>query len=107
MNDVKVVLFPAANDQVIRIEALEDGVVSATLYRPAGSNGGPRVDVFRMHGPIRKSDILCVQVPFGERIRLERTGSSALAIASPENAVDRCPKDIAADAWQVTETRWR
>jgi len=77
LNDVKVLLFPASSEQTIRIDALADGMVSATLYRPAGTAEDPQVEVFRLQGAVRSNDSLRVHVPVGEPMRMERVGEGS------------------------------
>jgi hypothetical protein len=71
LNGVKVLLFPAAREQAIRIEATGDGMLSATVYRPASMDGDSRVNRFHLRGPVRKSETWCIRVPMGEPIRIE------------------------------------
>jgi CRP-like cAMP-binding protein len=83
LNGVKVLLFPAASEQTIRIEAVNDGAVCATLYRPTGTSEDPRVEIFRLQGPVRRCDILRLHVPMGKQVRLERAagGEESPALA--------------------------
>jgi hypothetical protein len=72
LNDVKVLLFPASSEQAIRIEAFADGVLSATLYRPSGTDRDAQVEIFRLDRPVRKNETLRIYAPAGKPVRVER-----------------------------------
>ncbi|MBI2820372.1 MAG: cyclic nucleotide-binding domain-containing protein [Acidobacteria bacterium] len=107
LNDVKLVLFPAASEQTIRIDAAADGMVSATLYRPAGTEGDPRVEVFRLQGPVRQGDCLRVHVPIDKPIRMEPSWAISQEFAVSALPVHELSSASALDPWLITETRWQ
>ena len=86
---VKLVLFPARNDQIIRIEGLEDGKLSAAVLRPAGGGGSGGAEVFRLEGPVRRKEVLRLQVPAGKQIGWEPCRMDPESCFSPPFAVFR------------------
>lgn len=74
LQGVKFVLFPAGNDQTIRIEGTADGTLTATVFRPRTSRKDRRVDVFRLEGRVRQNEVLLLHVPVDKRVRLEPSG---------------------------------
>lgn len=107
LNDVKLVLFPAASEQTIRIDAAADGMISATLYRPAGTAGDPCVEVFRLQGPVRQGDCLRVHVPIDKPIRMEPSWAISQEFAVNALPVHELSSASAPDPWLITETRWQ
>ena len=106
-NGVKLVLFPARNAQVIRIEAFADGELSATVFRPVRAGRRPEVEVVRWEGPVRQDEVLELQVPSGKPLGCKSSaGAPDPCRLVPSPAVP--PGDNpAASRWTVTQARWR
>ncbi|OFV95577.1 MAG: hypothetical protein A3H28_16955 [Acidobacteria bacterium RIFCSPLOWO2_02_FULL_61_28] len=104
---VKLVLFPARNDQTIRIEAYADGNLSATVLRPVGAGRRTEVEVVRWEGPVRENEVLELQVPSGKMSGCKSSaGAPGPCRLVPSSAVP--PGDNpAASRWTVTQARWR
>jgi len=104
---VKLVLFPARNDQVIRIEAFADGELSATVFRPVGSGRRRELEVVRWEGPVQQDEVLELHVPAGKRIGCESSAGApgpCRLVPFPAGA----PRDnSAAKRWAITQARWR
>ena len=98
-NGVKLLLFPAGSDQTIRIEAIGNGAVAASLYRPRGKC----VEVLRLAGPIQANDLLRLRLKHGEPMALDSSRANQPHIS--KLAYD---SSLAVnDHWQVSEARWR
>jgi CRP/FNR family cyclic AMP-dependent transcriptional regulator len=127
-NGVKLILFPSAADQTIRIEAVGDGAVAALLYRPAGTPRHPRVEVLRLAGPIYQNDILRLHVSAGQPVELDSSWAGTLEFVPHEQARVGHPHSHSTRAgsggahvrarvghppaspphlWPVREARWR
>jgi len=76
IDEVKIVLFDAADDQVVELEAWDDGPYSVTVFRPEAGGAKPFV-THRLDGFIAK----------GERRRLHISRSTDVAPAFAENLV--------------------
>jgi hypothetical protein len=63
IDDIKIVIFPARRGQTIRIEAYDDGELSATVLRPGQAGCPAEVDAIRWEGPVRKQEQFDLEVP--------------------------------------------
>ena len=117
-NGVKLILFPAGEEQTIRIEAVGSGTVSGTIYRPNLRDSA--VEVLHLAGAIQKRDVLRVHLPVGSPMEL----TAALAAASEDRQCElrqECPNAALAappsgfpsdwpsdwpSHWQLREARW-
>lgn len=61
VHGVKLVLFPAAEDEVIRILPFDDGVYTATIMRPAESSAG--CALYTLKGRVCRNQTLYLHVP--------------------------------------------
>lgn len=84
---VKVVLFPAAEDRSIRIEAYAEGEYSAAVLRPAA--GTSPVQVSRFEGQVHRDEVMILQVP--------KEGPARIGPARVESAGTR--------SWSISEER--
>ncbi|MBI3934233.1 MAG: cyclic nucleotide-binding domain-containing protein [Acidobacteria bacterium] len=107
LHDVKLLLFPAASEQTIRIEAVGDGFVSATIYRPAGTERNPQVEVLRLHGPVRRRDVLRVHVPISHPIRMEPSWANPNEFAGSAETAMELPATSSSHRWLVSQARWQ
>jgi CRP/FNR family transcriptional regulator, cyclic AMP receptor protein len=100
LNGVKLVLLPAGSEQTLRIHAYAGGVVSATVFRPRGSEAAPRVEVLRLAGPVQEHDTLrlCLPVERSIEVRLNR-GKYSLPVGI-------APGAATAGHWQVSDAGW-
>jgi CRP-like cAMP-binding protein len=109
LNGVKLILFPSDADQTIRIEAVGDGVVAATIYRPRGE----RVEVLRLAGPIREKHVLRLHVPVDRPVEIESSWAGTLASVPHEQACVGHPhshstrRSSGERLWIEKEARWR
>ena len=81
IHGVKLVLFPAGDDQTIRIEGIGDGHVSATFFRSRMARGISVVDVFRLEGPISQDEVVRVHLTAAKGFNLD------LGRVQPENSL--------------------
>ncbi len=73
--DVKLVLFPASETQVLRLDAFDDGDFFATIFRPvAGSLAG--LSVSRFEGRLRRNESAWLWLPAGRGIWIEHSRNS-------------------------------
>ena len=91
LNGVKVILFPSGSDQTIRIEAIADGMVSATIYRSVGTELHPQAEVFRLHGPVHQRDVVLVHVTGNCPIRVEPSWANPEALACSFEDIGELP----------------
>jgi CRP-like cAMP-binding protein len=68
---VKLALFPAAGDQVLRIHPYADGEFSATVFRPAVPGRSTELAVRHFKGNVRRNESLRLHVPAQEEMWLE------------------------------------
>ncbi|HWP84973.1 MAG TPA: hypothetical protein VNN17_07280, partial [Terriglobia bacterium] len=71
INGVKVVLFPADTSQTLRMEAFDDGMVEAAIYRPGGPAVSWKAEVTRLQAPVFRDDILRVHLLPGQPVQWE------------------------------------
>ena len=81
VHDVKILLFPAARNQTLRLEAFGSGHVSATVLRPVC--GHSRMSTFHVEGPIRNDERWRLHVPSSRRIWMEVPRVEAIGIRDP------------------------
>jgi len=77
VQNVKVALFPATQDQTLRIEPYADGEFSATIFRPAIPGSPGAVSIVRAQGPVCQRQNLLLHLPAGSEPWLEVSGASA------------------------------
>ncbi len=63
IGDVKVALFPADEDQVLRIDAYEEGDFSATVLRPRGAGSSATIDIALFSGHLAANGRARLHVP--------------------------------------------
>jgi CRP-like cAMP-binding protein len=104
-NGVKLFLFPASEDQTLRIEGVGEGVVSATVYRPVQNSRGAQVEIFRLQGPIRKDDVLRLHLRAGCPAQVEPSlrNQPPMALITGGSPPSLCAPP---QHWLVTEARW-
>ena len=105
LNGVKVILFPSGSDQTIRIEAIADGMLSATIYRSIGTECDPQAEVFRLHGPVRQSDVVRVHVAGNCPIRVEPSWANPEALACSSEDIGELPSASSLEPGLGTEAR--
>lgn len=107
LNDVKLILFPAASEQTIRIEAFADGTISATLYRAAGPEGPPKAEIFRLRGPLRQGEFVRLHVAAGHPIRMEQFGALPRVVAPRVSPVPELVGPAVPEAGLIAESLWQ
>ena len=75
---VKLALFPASQDQVLRIDAFGDGDFSAVVLRPAVSASDVTPRRSRFVGQIRRNETLRLHVSKCDEVRLEGPSNAAI-----------------------------
>jgi hypothetical protein len=102
---IKVVLFPSGRDQTIRIEAYDDGELSATVLRP-GHSGLPEVEAIRWEGPVRREEAFELRVPAGSNRHgtLPRKAPQACRLVALPGEPDA---DSSVARWSVKQARLR
>ena len=71
VGDVKIALFPAFEDQVLGIDAYEEGDFSATILRPPAAGERPEVDVMRFSGHLAADQSARLHISGSGDLRLE------------------------------------
>jgi hypothetical protein len=83
--DVKLVLFPTSEAQVLRLDAFDDGNFFATIFQPvAGSPAG--LSVSRFEGHVRRNESAWLWLPAGRDIWMERSRNSPHPKPEPPKA---------------------
>ena len=90
VGDVTLLLFPAAPEQTLRIEAYDAGEFSATVFSPACGRQAPGVSVLRLEGQVRKAETLRLHMGTGKRVGPECLESDG-PVASPRLKVQCVP----------------
>jgi CRP/FNR family transcriptional regulator, cyclic AMP receptor protein len=87
ISDIKLVLFPASEPQVLRLDAFGDGNFSASIFRPiAGNSIG--ISVSRFEGHLRRNESRWLCVPAGKRTWIERSTHSSNSKREPPKTRD-------------------
>jgi len=72
IDGVRLALFPACGNQVLRMDAFGDGPFSATVFRPSSHGRGRETSVVCFEGSVRKNETLRLHIPAGKDTWLER-----------------------------------
>jgi len=70
---VKLVLFPASGNQILRMAAFGDGEFSATVFRPPVRGTRRQASVDRFEGRICKNEVMRLHVPANRDTWLEKS----------------------------------
>lgn len=73
IGDVKIALFPAGGDQVLTIDAYDDGDFSATILKPQSAANAAAIDVARFSGHLAANGRARLHVPRDGKAWLERS----------------------------------
>lgn len=79
IGDVKLVLLPACEPQVLRLDAFDDGDFSATLFRPVVSRDSVEIFVSRFAGHVHRNESKWLYMPTSQGTWMEHSTNSAHA----------------------------
>lgn len=77
ITDVKLVLFPACEPQVLRLDAFGDGDFSATIFQPLASRNSLDILVSRFEGHVHRNESKWLYIPTCKGTWLEHSTHSA------------------------------